>query len=378
MISDLDLSSIHYLRDTPLQLPVTSTILPIAGVMGPSSTIYANRLISRISLHDFESRIDEITQQLIQAAENDGFFCITDHGIAMSEIENMFSKSAEFFDLPDNIKASVPWSPKNVGWEKNAQIRPSTGTPDMKESYQIRWGSNMTDYWLSSEHLTDFKSTTIDFMHHIQSVSEKLMLCFARGLGFPDDFFIKAHDTTGPDSQTCFRLLHYFPVDRADPVPEGYFRAGAHADWGFLTLLFQRAGQSGLEICPGREAVTSFGMGDAWTKVEPTSGEIVCNIGDLLMSWSDDRFKSTLHRVKAPADVKNDYYGPRYSMGYFNQPSTNWPIQGPQKKYPVVTGGEFIQNAIARNYAALKAKKETFSEDSIPLKAKGITAWKLY
>jgi len=50
-------------------------------------------------------------------------------------------------------------------------------------------------------------------------------------------------------------------------VPEGYYRAGAHADWDFVTLLFQRKGQSGLEICPGREVVTTFGIGDEWTKV---------------------------------------------------------------------------------------------------------------
>lgn len=199
------------------------------------------------------------------------------------------------------------------------------------------------------------------------------MLCFARGLGFPDDFFIKAHDITGSESQTCFRLLHYPPVDPEDSIPEGYFRAGAHTDWSFLTLLFQHAGQSGLEICPGRESVTSFGRGDIWTKIEPAPGEIVCNIGDLLMSWSDDRFKSTLHRVKAPTDARSDYYGPRYSMAYFNQPSANFLVQGPQKKYPVITGGQFIQNAIARNYAALKAKKEAIAEGSVMHTAREIT-----
>lgn len=65
---------------------------------------------------------------------------------------------------------------------------------------------------------------------------------------------------------------------------EEYHRAGAHADWDFLTLLFQKEGQVGLEICPGRESVTEFGIGDRWTKLEAKTGEIVWNIGDLLMS----------------------------------------------------------------------------------------------
>jgi isopenicillin N synthase-like dioxygenase len=74
------------------------------------------------------------------------------------------------------------------------------------------------------------------------------------------------------------------------------------------------------------------------------------------MSWSDDRFKSTFHRVKAPTDPEVDYYGPRYSIAFFNQPCTDAVIQGPLKKYPVVTGQEFTRNAMQRNFAALKQK----------------------
>lgn len=330
-----------------------------------AATKYANRSIPKISLHDFASRIDEITTQLVHAAETDGFFGLINHGIPADEIERMFDASASFFALPDTTKQSVPFSHLNAGWEKNAQIRPSTGQPDQKESYQMQFGANMNGLWLPESTLPGFKQTSLGFMHAAQGVSEKLMLCFARGLGFPDDYFIKAHDVARPESQTVLRLLHYFEVDSTVPVPEGYYRAGAHVDWDFVTLLFQRAGQSGLEICPGREASTAFGMGDVWTKVEPAPGEIVCNIGDLLMSWSDDRFKSTFHRVQTPSDPAVDYFGPRYSMAFFNQPCTDAQIQGPQKKYPMVTGKEFTQNAMNRNFAALKAKKEALAKISV-------------
>lgn len=195
-------------------------------------------------------------------------------------------------------------------------------------------------------------------MSKAQSVGEKLMLCFARGLGFPDDSFVKAHDVNRPNSQTTLRLLHYFAVDKAFPTPEGYFRAGAHTDWGFVTMLFQPPGSSGLEICPGRESVTEFGHGDTWTPVAFAPGDIVCNIGDLLMSWSDDRFKSTLHRVRAPSNLDKDWFGPRYSIAYFNQPCVDAVVQGPKKKYPAVTAGEFIQAAVARNFAVLEKTKK--------------------
>ncbi|KAH9904862.1 hypothetical protein F4778DRAFT_48700 [Xylariomycetidae sp. FL2044] len=322
-----------------------------------ADTKYSTRTIPKISLHDFESRIDAITAELVAAAETDGFFALVDHGISEAEVEAQFRQAERFFALPDEVKATVPFSHRNSGWEKARQIRPSTGKADQKESYQMQFGRMMDGMWLPEDTLPGFKEHSLAFMRKVQRLSEKLMVCFARGLGFADDYFVKFHDITKPNIQTVLRALHYFAVDPSVPTPDGYYRAGAHADWDFLTLLFQRPGQSGLEICPGREVFTEFGLGDSWTKVEPTAGEIVCNIGDLLMSWSDDRFKSTFHRVKTPTDPAVDYYGPRYSMAFFNQPNTDCQIQGPLKKYPVVTGSQFTEAAMKRNFAALEAKK---------------------
>ncbi|KAI0914041.1 oxoglutarate/iron-dependent oxygenase [Ustulina deusta] len=320
-------------------------------------TKYANRTIPRLSLHDFDTRVDTVAAELAAAAETDGFFAVVGHGISWPEISAQFAQAERFFALSDAVKSTVPFTRRNTGWEKAAQVRPSTGQPDQKESYQMQYGPAMQDAWLPEEALPGFREASLAFMRKAQAVSQKLMVCLARGLGFDDDYFVRAHDVADPDIQTVLRLLHYFPLDPAAPVPDTHCRAGAHVDWGLLTLLFQRPGESGLEICPGREVFTEFGLGDTWTKIEPMEGEIICNIGDLLMSWSDDRFKSTFHRVKTPRDPAVDYFGPRYSMAYFNQPVKSCRIQGPLKKYPAVSGSEFIQAAIKRNYAALEARK---------------------
>ncbi|KAI0377974.1 Clavaminate synthase-like protein [Hypomontagnella monticulosa] len=328
-----------------------------------ADTKYSQRSIPKISLRDFESRIDSITAELVAAAEGDGFFAIVDHGIPESEIEAQFAAAERFFSLPNEVKTQVPFSHRNTGWERGAQVRPSTGAADQKESYQMQYDSAaMEGAWLPEDALPGFRAQSLAFMRRAQEVSEKLMVCFARGLGFPDNYFVKAHDVSRPGAQTVLRLLHYFEMDPEAPTPAGYYRAGAHADWDFVTLLFQRPGQSGLEICPGREAFTQWGLGDTWTPVEPAAGEIVCNIGDLLMSWSDDRFKSTFHRVKTPTDPATDYYGPRYSMAYFNQPNIDCEIQGPLKKYPKVTGSEFTKAAMKRNYDALQATKKAIAD----------------
>lgn len=324
-----------------------------------SATKYLNRPIPTISLANFDSRVNEITAQLVSAAENEGFFCVVDHSIPREQVDEIFNESARFFALDDKVKATVPFSSAhNAGWEKNSQIRPSTGAADQKESYQMQFGKNMEGKWLEDSELPGFQPTSMKFMHAVQSVSEQLMLCFARGLGFPDDYFIKAHDIKRPESQTVARLLHYFETPK-QTNGEVWHRAGAHTDWDLLTLLFQKAGQSGLEICPGREVSTSFGHGDTWTKVtpDPESNAIICNIGDLLMSWSDDRFKSTFHRVKAPSEP-DDYYGERYSIAFFNQPCRDCEIQGPLKKYPMITGEQFTRAAMNRNFAALQKKLE--------------------
>lgn len=272
----------------------------------------------------------------------------------------MFAMSQAFFSLPEEFKRTVPWNPQNVGYECRSQVRPSTGAADQKESYQLQFGENMNDLWISDEHVPGFQKQALSFMYKVQAVSEKLMVCFARGLGFPDDYFIKAHDVSRSNCQTVLRLLHYFETPKLNDGVTRH-RAGAHADWDLLTLLFQRGDQSGLEICPGREAVTEFAIGDSWTKVIFEPGSIVCNIGDLLMSWSDDRFKSTFHRVKAPEE-DGDYYGERYSMAFFNQPCKDALIQGPKKKYPLVTGEQFNANAMQRHYTALKEKVEKQSQ----------------
>ena len=94
-----------------------------------AQTRYVDRPIPQISLKDFDNRINEITTELISAAENVGFFTLIDHGLSKEDIESIFMTSKSFFELPDETKKTVPWNTNNVGWEKNSQIRPSTGKP---------------------------------------------------------------------------------------------------------------------------------------------------------------------------------------------------------------------------------------------------------
>ena len=246
------------------------------------------------------------------------------------------------FALPREVKAQWPLS-RNAGWEHKAQIRPSTRTPDQKESYQVT-RPRMAGLWPTQQELPGFQQATLDFERQCWQVGMQLLSCFAHKLGFDADFFTRAHDPSVPAYQSTLRMLHYFAVDPALKDELGLWRAGAHTDFDCLTLLFQRAGQGGLQVLPGKEM-----EGQQWTPVDPVEGVITCNIGDMLTRWSDDQLPSNFHRVRNP--LPHEYQGARYSLAFFCQANEDAVIEGPQKKYPPITGAEYLRQRISANFS---------------------------
>ncbi|KAJ3810544.1 hypothetical protein F5876DRAFT_88841 [Lentinula aff. lateritia] len=311
------------------------------------------RQIPRISLRDFDTRRCQIGKELIEAAENVGFFILVDQQRpSKQEIEEMFALSTKYFALPDQIKARYPFiREQNSGWEKNAQIRPSTGVADPKESLQLQY-FRRNKYWPNDlSDIPQFHETCLNFMESSQDLSMKILSIFAVALGFPQTFFSEAHDLSFEDCLSTMRLLRYHDVTgKVSEMPQ--WRAGAHTDFDVLTLLFQETGGDGLEVCPGREAHTNFAVGDEWTAVPARTGEITVNIGDMLMAWSDDRFKSLYHRVKAPEP--NGNLKARNSIAYFNQPRPHVRIEGPTGKCRALTASQYISNAMERYYRPTK------------------------
>ena len=135
-----------------------------------------------------------------------------------------------------------------------------------------------------------------------------------------------------------------------DAKPEDFtgWRAGAHTDYDCLTLLHQRTGQGGLQLCPGKEA---DGGELAWTDVPPVTGLITCNIGDMLARWSDGKLQSNLHRVRMPR--ADEYLGPRYSLPFFCQANRDALIQAPTGSEPPITAKDFLDMRIAANFAKI-------------------------
>ncbi|WP_092801072.1 isopenicillin N synthase family dioxygenase [Rhodococcus globerulus] len=311
--------------------------------MGGLGTETTDREVRRIDLSDFENRRSEIADELWSAATDIGFFQVVNHGIDIGEVRKAFAATENFFALPDEVKARYPLKKGfNSGWESMSQVRPSIGTPDQKESYQVT-RPHMGDLWPTDDELEGFRETILDFEARCWGVAMALLSCFADKLGFERDFFAKAHDPSVTSYQSTLRLLHYFPL-APDTDVAGMWRAGAHTDFDCLTLLFQRDGQGGLQLCPGKEMEAQ-----EWTSVEPAEEAITCNIGDMLMRWSDDVLPSNFHRVKSPG--LNDYRGPRYSLAFFAQANRDIMIEGPAGKYPPITAEDYLYQRVNANFA---------------------------
>lgn len=311
-----------------------------ATIGGMGTTVA--REVPKIDLSDFANRKQEIADQLWAASVNIGFFQLVNHGIPQAQIDEAFAMSEKFFALPMPSKEKMPLGKgTNTGWEYKAQVRPSTGTADNKESYQITL-PRMTGLWPSHEELPGFKAVMLAFERANWALGMKVLSCFALKLGFSEDFFTEAHDPMSPEYQSTLRLIHYLPMIGAKPEDFSGWRAGAHSDFDCLTILHQKVGQGGLQVCPGKDHGSH-----AWTDVEPAEGVITCNIGDMLMRWSDDQLQSTLHRVRMPR--ADEYLGPRYSLPFFCQANKDAVIQGPGKAYPPITAHDYLQERIRAN-----------------------------
>jgi isopenicillin N synthase-like dioxygenase len=336
--------------------------LDLESRMGGIGTETTDRAVPVIDVNNWDltdDQWDAKAEEFWDAATTIGFFQLKNFGITREEIEAQFGQAERFFALPENTLATVQKPKgKNVGFEYRTQVRPSTGTPDEKESYQIT-RPLMDGLWLDEEanpSIAGFRDASLSFEAKAHDVAMRVLEFFAVKLGFERDYFTKVHDPASPEHQCTLRMIHYMAMDAEHNVPDAdgqpIWRAGAHTDFNLLTLLFQTDGQSGLQVMPGADAGQDV---QAWTPVPAFTDILTCNIGDMLMRWSDDRLKSNFHRVKA-ADTGVDI-PERYSMPYFAQADRSAVIQGPEHKYEPMTAGDYLDMRIRANFGASESKK---------------------
>lgn len=300
-----------------------------------------------VTRRDLAALVDEICRDT-------GFLALGGHAIPAERIDDMWRATREFFDLdPEEKEAAAvlepgyPYGYLGPGTEALAKSRDVDTPPDLKESFnggpaEVPAGITDPDAlafcyaptpWPQLPH--DFVQVWRSYYSAMETLAVRIMRVFAAALELPEDYFTPLIDA--PIS--ALRALNY-PHTATPPEP-GQLRAGAHSDYGSLTILLPQAGTSGLQI---------HSRHGGWIEVPPIPGTFVVNIGDLMARWTNDRWVSTLHRVVNPELTPGS--NRRQSLAFFHQP--NWDAEisciescledGEKPKYEPVRSGPYLMS----------------------------------
>ncbi|MGA2127331.1 MAG: 2-oxoglutarate and iron-dependent oxygenase domain-containing protein [Xanthobacteraceae bacterium] len=316
---------------------VSPATLPIIDIAGLASEHAADRRAVGAALR--------------AACLDKGFFYIRNHHIPEPLVDAVFAETAAFFALPAEQKNAVDKarSRANRGYEPlQAQTLEPGAPPDLKEGFYIgpehaaddprvvagkfNHGPNQ---WPAGR--PGFRTTMEAYFAEMLALGHRLMGGLALSLDLPEDHF--AAFTTDP--MATLRLLHYPPQPaHGDPAQKG---AGAHTDFGGLTLLRQDA-VGGLQVWDQETG--------GWIHAVPVPETYVVNLGDMIARWTNDRYRSTLHRV-VNRSGRERYSLPFFYVGNYDHVVTCIPTclaPGESPKYAPTTVEAHLRDMYGRTY----------------------------
>jgi isopenicillin N synthase-like dioxygenase len=284
----------------------------------------------------------KVIQDVKTACTGTGFFQLTGHGIPSSLQSRIFAASEKLFSLPMSEKVKLDRShsigASNRGYELIGGQGLQEGTlPDLKEGFYVGqdipaedprvrnnaflMGPNLwPDERLIAEE--EFRRPCEEYYKRIYELTLKVLDVIAAGMPYGPGVF---EEFCSNDAVASVRLLHY-PPDKSNN--ENQLGAGAHTDFGAITLLLQDM-IGGLQVWDY--------CGEKWVDVKPVEGAYVVNVGDMLQMWTGGGYKSSLHRVV------NRSGRDRYSVPFFFDGNVDCVLKpldgsGQGKEWPTVEG----------------------------------------
>nr|GLL39728.1 2-oxoglutarate-Fe(II) type oxidoreductase isoform X1 [Ipomoea trifida] len=216
---------------------------------------------------------------------------------------------------------------------------------DDSEAERQFYGPNI---WPSEDILPGWSKTMEKYHQEALKVTKAIARVIALALDLDADFFEQPEYLGKPIA--TLRLLHY-EGKYSDPT-KGIFGAGAHTDYGLITLL-ALDDKYGLQICKNKDANPQV-----WEYVPPLKGAFVVNLGDMLERWSNLKFRSTLHRVLGNGQE-------RYSIPFFVEPSHDCIVEclptcqskDNPPKFPPIKCEKYLLQRYMDTHAVLNAYK---------------------
>lgn len=273
--------------------------------------------IPSVDLSDFISgdpaKKAAFVQQLGKAYEEVGFVAVKNHGIPDTLIADLYRYVQDFFQLPSTVKHSyeIPELAGQRGYTSfGKEHAKGFDAPDLKEFFQF--GQTVApDSPLKNEYpenvqvneVPQFSPTFLKAYQGFERAGKYLLQAIALYLGLDEHYF----DAKIDEGNSILRAIHYPPITQE---PKSAIRAEQHEDINLITLLVG-ASADGLQILDKQ---------DNWVPVTSLPEQIVVNVGDMLQRLTNNRLKSTTHRVVNPP--KEKWGTSRYSIPFFLHPQS--------------------------------------------------------
>ena len=292
-----------------------------------------------------EQQKKEFVQQLGTAFEETGFVAVKNHSISDELIAELYKHVQQFFAMPVAAKKSyeIPGLAGQRGYTSFGQEHAKGfDAPDLKEFFQF--GQEVTDSDpVKSEYpenivVNEVPAFTPTLLHAYRAFEQSgaaLLQAIALFLGLDEHYF----DQYVHNGNSILRAIYYPPITQE---PKSAIRAEQHEDINLITLLVG-ASADGLEILSKQ---------DKWIGVTSLPEQIVVNVGDMLQRLTNNRLRSTTHRVVNPPQEK--WSSPRFSIPFFLHPKSSMSLacldscidaQHP-KAYEDYTAGEYLDERL--------------------------------
>ncbi len=296
-------------------------------------------------LSDEPSRKQKFVDEIGKAYEEIGFVALKNHFLSDELVKNLYKEVKAFFALP--VATKEKYEIEGLGGQRGytsfgKEHAKGKKEGDLKEFWHFGQepdpDANLTEEYPDNvivEELADFNQVGMETYRMLEKTGIYVLRALAIYIGLEEHYF----DHWASNGNSILRPIHYPPITEE---PKGAVRAGAHGDINLITLLMG-ASTGGLQVQR---------KDGEWIDAIPQEDELVINVGDMLERHTNNKLRSTIHRVINPP--KEQWGKPRYSIPFFMHPRSDMKLncleecitEDNPKQYDDITAGEFLHQRL--------------------------------